>query len=113
MRSLKNWLLGALVLAALDGALMVIDLSSPRRSRRRAEGGRPLAEFRWPLELLARGRQELVLHRRCSLVLSQCHGMVLYHFDKLFGKTGFQHGDYKPPVDRAVADLPRHDVYHR
>ena len=70
MHSLHKGLFVILLAVAAGGALLAVDRSDSRRCRRR-EGGRPLAEFRWPLELLARRRQTLVLHRRNALVLSQ------------------------------------------
>jgi hypothetical protein len=37
---------------------------------------------------------------------------VLYPFDKLFGRTGFVHGEYRaPPPEKVV--VPRHEIYRR
>jgi hypothetical protein len=113
MRSLKNWLLGALVLAALDGALMVIDLSSPSAVAAEQKAGDHWQNFDGHWSFWHEGDKSWYYTDGVHWYHHSPTGWVLYHFDKLFGKTGFQHGDYKPPVDRAVVDLPRHDVYHR
>ena len=37
-----------------------------------------------------------------------------YRFDRLFGREGFERGEYKLPDEKAKIEVPRHEVYrHR
>jgi hypothetical protein len=37
-------------------------------------------------------------------------GWLLYQFDKLFGRAGFVHGEYKVPPEHVKVVVPRHEV---
>jgi hypothetical protein len=40
-------------------------------------------------------------------------GWILYHFDKLFGREGFVHGEYKVPEEKVKIVHPKHEVFIR
>ena len=73
MHKFSKWILGLFVVAVVSGALLTLDRGNSRATAAPAAGRGSLAKLRRPLELLARGGQTLVLHRRQALVLQQRH----------------------------------------
>jgi hypothetical protein len=113
MRSLKRWLLAVLVLAALPATMIAINLSSSPAIAAEEKAGDHWQNFDGHWSYWHEGDKRWYYTDGIHWYYRGPTGWVLYQFDKLFGKTGFQHGDYKVPVDHAKIELPRHDVYRR
>ena len=89
MRSLKNWLLGALVLAALDGALMVIDLSSPSAVAAEQKAGDHWQNFDGHWSFWCAKDRAWYYTDGHHWFLHDGKKWVSYKFDKSFGREDF------------------------
>jgi hypothetical protein len=111
MESLKRWLLAVLVLAALNGTVMVINLSSSSAVAEEKGPGDHWRNYDGHWSYWHEGDRRWYYTDGTHWYYHNGTGWVLYEFDKLFGRIGFHHGTYKVPVDHAKIVLPRHDIY--
>lgn len=116
MRNLSKWLLAALVVVTLSGAAMVLNLgSSPTTAAEPPHAtGDHWRNFDGHWSYWHEGDKRWYYTDGVHWYYHDGAGWALYHFDKLFGLVDFHHGDYKPPVDHAHLEMPKHEVFgHR
>jgi hypothetical protein len=114
MDNFKKWLLAALVVVALGGVMLVIDRPASRAVAADDKGaGDHWRNFDGHWSYWHEGDKRWYYTDGTHWYYNNGTSWVLYHFDKLFGLTGFHHGDYKAPGPEAKISLPTHGVYRR
>ena len=115
MRSVKQWLAAAFIVAALTGTAALVDFVSsspvvgdetgPGDHWRNHDGHWSMwnsADKRWYYT----DGNHWFFHDGAG-------GWRLYRFDGHFGRTGFVHGDYRVPREEVKVVVPRHGIFIR
>ncbi len=114
MRNAKQWMAAVLVVAALIGTTVVVEIVSSREVTGQDRG--PGDYWRnhdghWSMWNAADQRWYYTDGNHWFYNAGK--EWRLYRFDAHFGHTGFVHGDYKVPREEVKIVVPRHEIYMR
>jgi hypothetical protein len=113
MRSVKQWLAAAFVVAALTGTAAIVEFASSSKVVGQERG--PDDHWRhhdghWSQWNAA--DQRWYYTDGTHWFYNAGNGWRLYRFDAAFGR-GFVHGEYKVPREEVKVVVPRHGIYIR
>ena len=111
---INRWMLATLVGVALGGASLAIDKpGSQAVAAEEQPAGDHWRNFDGHWSFWHEGDKRWYYTDGTHWYYHNGTSWVIYGFDKLFGKIGFHHGDYKAPGPEAKVVLPKHGVYHK
>ena len=113
MQNAKKWMLAILLATAFGSGMMMTNLSSSPTAI--AQGPRPEGNHwrnfdgRWGY--WHEGDKRWYYTDGTHWYYHNGISWVLYSFDRLFGATGFHHGEYRAPGPGMEIVVPRHGVH--
>lgn len=113
MQNAKNWLVAAVVIAALGGTAVIVDMVSTRSAQAQVIGpdGDYWRNHNGHWSYWHAGDKRWYYTDGNHWYYNQGKAWHLYNFDRGFGRTGFHRGEYRVPGPDAKVVHPRHDVY--
>jgi hypothetical protein len=112
MQNFNRCLLLALFVLAFGGAMAVVDRPVARAIADEKRAGDHWQNFDGHWSFWHEGDKRWYYTDGVHWYYHNGAGWVLYQFDKLFGLSGFHHGDYKVPGPEIKVPVPTHGVYH-
>ncbi len=113
MHSLHKGLFVILLAVAAGGALLAVDRSDSRAVAAEEKGGDHWQNFDGHWSYWHAGDKRWYYTDGTHWYYHNGSNWVVYQFDKLFGLTGFHHGDYHAPGPEVKVVVPTHNVFHR
>ncbi len=113
MQRFNKWLPAVLVVATLVGLKLYADIPRPQTAAAAEPAGDHWRNFDGHWSYWHDGDKRWYYTDGKHWYYHNGTSWVVYQFDKLFGKTGFHHGDYKVPGPDARVVVPTHGIYHK